>query len=151
MKSATRYLIDTNVLLRLTNPVVEQHPLCQSAVSQLRSQGCLLYYTLQNAAEFWNVSTRPVERNGHGLSPAVASLALSDLEIFMTLLPDTAQVYDAWRELLSNHDVRGVQVHDAKLAAAMLAHGVSHILTFNGADFARYPRIEAVHPSYVRS
>jgi predicted nucleic acid-binding protein len=69
----------------------------------------------------------------------------------MTLLPDDARVYAAWRELISAHDVRGVQVHDAKLAAAMLTHDVFHILTFNGADFARYPKIEAVHPSFVRS
>lgn len=31
-----------------------------------------------------------------------------------------------------------VWVHDARLAATMLAHGLSHILTFNTADFARY-------------
>jgi predicted nucleic acid-binding protein len=139
------------VLLRLANPVLEQHLLCRDAVSQLRAQGCLLHFTLQNAAEFWNVSTRPAERNGHGLSIPSASLALSDLEYFMTPLPDDAQVYATWRELITAHDVRGVQVHDAKLAAALLAHDVVHILTFNGADFARYPRIEAVHPSFVRS
>jgi predicted nucleic acid-binding protein len=69
----------------------------------------------------------------------------------MTLLPDDAKVYAAWRALIATHDVRGVQVHDAKLAAAMLAHDVVHLLTFNGADFARYPRIEAVHPSFLRS
>lgn len=151
MSLPTRYLLDTNVLLRLANPALEEHGLCQRAVSQLQYEGCWLHYTLQNAAEFWNVSTRPVERNGHGLSITATSLALSDLESFVTLLPDDARVYAAWHELVTAHEVRGVQVHDAKLAAAMLVHGVLHILTFNGDDFARYPTIEAVHPSFVRS
>jgi predicted nucleic acid-binding protein len=146
-----RYLVDTNILLRLTNRRREQYRMCQDAIRHLRSKDCLLYYTLQNAAEFWNVSTRPVERNGHGLSVHEAAQGLDHIEGSMTLLPDDARVYAAWRELITAHDVRGVQVHDAKLAAAMLAHDVFHILTFNGADFARYPTIEAVHPSFVRS
>lgn len=146
-----RYLVDTNVLLRLTNRRREQYQMCQDAIRHLRSKDCLLHYTLQNAAEFWNVSTRPVGRNGHGLSAHEAAQGLDDIEGSMTLLPDDARVYAAWRELIIAHDVCGVQVHDAKLAAAMLAHDVVHILTFNGGDFARYPRIHAVHPSFVRS
>jgi predicted nucleic acid-binding protein len=31
-----------------------------------------------------------------------------------------------------------VQVHDARLVASMKANGVTHILTFNISDFARY-------------
>jgi predicted nucleic acid-binding protein len=40
----------------------------------------------------------------------------------------------------------GVQVHDARLAAAMRVPGIQRILTFNERDFARYPDIQAVHP-----
>ncbi len=36
------------------------------------------------------------------------------------------------------YGVSGVQVHDAHLVAAMLANGITHILTFNAADFTRY-------------
>jgi hypothetical protein len=43
--------------------------------------------------------------------------------------------------------VQGVQVHDARLVAYMQAHGVAHILTLNGADFARYPGITAIAPT----
>jgi predicted nucleic acid-binding protein len=70
-----RYLVDTNVLLRLANPSLEQHMLCKQAVGRLHEAGGQLYYTLQNAAEFWNASTRPIERNGHGLSTYQTSLA----------------------------------------------------------------------------
>ena len=104
------YLVDTNVLLRLANPEIELHTLSQSAIAQLLSRGCKLHYTLQNAAEFWNVSTRPQERNGHGISPRAASLALGNIEEGMTFLPDDDRVYALWRDLVTTHNVRGVQV-----------------------------------------
>jgi predicted nucleic acid-binding protein len=143
------YLMDSNILLRMANPAMDQHSLCKESVSKLRSTDCPLHYTLQNAAEFWNVSTRPRERNGHGLSTRLTSLAWNEIERWMTLLPDNAYVYDTWRKLVTFHEVCGVQVHDAKLAAAMLAHGIPRILTLNTADFARYAGIEAVHPAKV--
>ena len=49
------------------------------------------------------------------------------------------------------YNVSGVQVYDARLAAAMLAHNVTHILTFNTSDFARYAPegIVAVDPTAI--
>ena len=49
-----------------------------------------------------------------------------------------AQLRGDQHALVIDYRVSGVQVHDARLVAAMLAHGVTHILTFNTADFARY-------------
>jgi predicted nucleic acid-binding protein len=143
------YLIDTNILLRLSIPVDPQHSLIRSSLNQLDRQSFELYYSLQNVAEFWNVSTRPSDRNGFGLSVTETSRKLSAIERTMTLLPDIAGVYTLWRELLERHEVRGVQVHDARLAALMQAHGVTYILTLNQPDFLRYPAIRAVHPHEV--
>jgi len=49
--------------------------------------------------------------------------------------------------LVIAHAVMGVNVHDARLVAAMLVHGLTHILTFNTADFRRFSQITVVHPS----
>jgi len=65
------------------------------------------------------------------------------------LLPDSLAVHEEWRKLPITHVVSGVQVHDARLAAAMIVHRVKRILTFNDLDFARYTGIEAVHPRTV--
>ena len=140
------YLVDTNVMLRLTSPKQPQHAIAANAISLLVNQNHDLVFTLQNASEFWNVCTRLPTLNGLGLSIAEASRQFSVIEQNLTLLPDNILVYDHWKTLVVQHKVAGVQVHDAKLAAAMLAHGVYRILTFNTVDFARYTGIEAIHP-----
>jgi predicted nucleic acid-binding protein len=63
----------------------------------------------------------------------------------LRLLPDSLAVHQEWRRLLVVSNVSGVQVHDARLVAAMRVHGVGTILTFNEKDFARYTDIEAVN------
>jgi predicted nucleic acid-binding protein len=62
------HLVDTNILLRLLQPRDPDYRLVRAALEELRSRGARLCYTPQNMAEFWNVCTRPVERNGFGLS-----------------------------------------------------------------------------------
>jgi predicted nucleic acid-binding protein len=52
-----------------------------------------------------------------------------------------------WRQLIVTHSVQGKQVHDARLAALMQAHGITHILTLNGSDFTRYPGITPIDPA----
>ena len=68
------------------------------------------------------------------------------IEQLLEVLPDSPTVYAAWKTLVVKHKVLGVKVHDVKLVAVMRVHGVSRILTFNAADFARYD-VEAVQPA----
>ncbi len=63
--------------------------------------------------------------------------------------PDSLAVHAEWRNLLVAHGVSGVQIHDARLAAAMRIHGVKRILTFNDRDFARYTDVAAIHSRAV--
>ena len=64
-------------------------------------------------------------------------------------LPDGLAGHQEWRRLLVDYRVSGVQVHDARLVAAMHIHGVKRILTFNTKDFARFNDIQAVHPKDI--
>ena len=90
-----------------------------------------------------------VVRNGFGLSIGEVRQCVEPIERTMTLLPDNVQVYSAWRRLIVDYNVHGVQVHDVRLAAIMQVYGVPHILTFNQADFMRYTHLQAIHPSHV--
>jgi predicted nucleic acid-binding protein len=143
------YLVDTNVLVRLAVPADPLHLSARRAVEELAEEG--LYAASQNFVEFWNVATRPVENNGLGQTTAVADQLLRSLEQAFSRLPEPAEVYDRWRELVVRFGVSGVKVHDARLVALMLANDVVRILTFNAADFRRYEvlGIRAVEPGEV--
>lgn len=138
-------LVDTNVLLRWAT---RQDP-SVAATRALRRRGERLVISPQNAVEFWGVATRPVRSNGLGLTPGVASRLLGRIERRFPLEADTSAIHSEWRRLVAAHSVSGRQVHDARLAAVMNVHGIAQILTFNTADFARYPGITAIHPAAV--
>jgi predicted nucleic acid-binding protein len=143
------YLADTNVLLRSTHQTHPMHATALAALTTLLRSGDRMCVTPQNIIEFWNVCTRPAERNGLGLTPGEADREASRLEGLLTLLPDVPTIYPEWRRLVVAHSVSGVQVHDAHIVAAMNVYGVSSLLTFNGPDFTRYPGIRVVHPNDV--
>jgi predicted nucleic acid-binding protein len=79
---------------------------------------------------------------------AVVVAALEHIERVYALPPDHPAIYDQWKRLVTTYGVIGSQVYDAHLVAAIMAHGVGCILTFNTRDFARYG-IEVMHPSAV--
>jgi predicted nucleic acid-binding protein len=136
-------------LLRWVKPDHNDYPAIVSAIETiLRAEG-VLCYTSQNLGEFWNACTRPVDRNGYGLSPREADRRARFFEARLRLLPESLGVHEEWRKLLVTHSISGVQVHDARLAAAMHVYGVRRILTFNDRDFARFSNLEAVHPRIV--
>jgi predicted nucleic acid-binding protein len=89
-----------------------------------------------------------VERNGLGFAPAQVDAEVLRIEKQFVILPDGLPVYTEWRRLVVTHQVSGVQVHDAYIAAAMNVHGISNLLTFNGSDFARF-HLNTVDPAHL--
>lgn len=144
-----KYLLDTNILLRLVELTHPQHKEAAEALKTLRRKGFVFYILLQNISEFWNVCTRPLDKNGLGLSIAKTDAHLKRFERLFNYLPDTTEVYKNWRELVVKNSVSGIQVHDAKIAAAMKAHNIENLLTFNAKDFKRYSDIKAVEPKNI--
>lgn len=145
------YLVDTNILLRFADRTHAQHPIVQTAIQRLQAMNHELRITPQNCVEFWNVATRPTHKNGFGLTAIDTSQLLQLIEQLFPLLPDSAAIYPQWRQIVTSFNVSGVQVHDARLVAAMIVHGVTHILTLNATDFVRYlpSGIVAVDPTTV--
>ena len=143
------YLVDTNVLLR---SIQKSHPMFQdadAAVKTLLHFGEILYVSSQNFIEFWTVATRPLASNGLGLTIKQAAHELNGLKTIFSVLPDTPDILIEWEKLAIQYQVQGKQAHDARLVAAMMVHGVPHLLTFNMDDFKRYADITAVHPTSV--
>lgn len=138
--------VDTNLLLRAAQPNHPFHSAAVRAISVLLSQDETLVLTPQIMAEFWNAATRPQASNGLGMRPYEALAELVRLEAFFTMLDESAAVYQAWKSVVDSNGVSGVQVHDARLVAAMQVYNISRILTFNPGDFTRYKQIQVLHP-----
>jgi len=144
-----RWLVDTNVLVRSVQPSDPMGERVTRSVSVLRGRQEELQITSQNLIEFWAVCTRPIANNGLGLTIAQAEDEIASLRGVFALLPDIPEVFTEWERIVSTYQVIGKQAHDAHLVAAMLAHGVSHLLTFNEADFKRYSEITVVNPETI--
>lgn len=144
-------LIDTNALLRTLQVRRPQYETMARALELLPEQGRDLHIVPQNLVELWVVATRPVEQNGLGMLPSSVAPELARLKSMFLLLPETPAIYPIWEALVTQHQVTGKPAHDARLAAAMQAHGLTAILTFDKSGFSRYPGLEVVHPENVKA
>lgn len=144
-------LLDSNILLRISKSDDPQHPVIVQALMALVGQGVRLCYTSQTLAEFWNASTRPLDKNGFGLTVAETDRLARVIERDFELLPDSRETHERWRALLVQHNVQGVQVHDARIAASMYVHGIGQLLTINVRDFRRFDDLRVMHPADVPS
>src|SRR5205085_11656763 len=89
------------------------------SVSTLLARGERVCVFPQNLIEFWNVATRPADKNGLGFSPAQTEAEVSKVESLLTVLPESPAIYPEWRRLVTAYSVSGKQVHDARIVAAM--------------------------------
>src|SRR5271157_389502 len=142
MASGDACLLDSNILLRISKSDDPQHAAISHALRVLVGQGARLCYTSQTLGEFWNASTRPLDKNGFGLSVAETDRLARVIERDFEYLPDSREVHDRWRSLLVTHNIQGVQVHDARHV-----HGVGQLLTINVRDFRRFDDLRALHPA----
>lgn len=134
------YLVDTSVLVRLANRADARYVVAAAAVLELHRRGESLLVTPQVLIEFRSAATRPAAANGLGLPAAEAESQAAEFEATFAMAPDTPDIYQAWKTLVTAAGVIGKQVHDARLAAVCQVHGFSHLLTFNVSHFARLSR-----------
>lgn len=144
-----RILVDTNVLLRLAQPLQQPNQMCRDAIEALQRQGHDLFICPQVLYELWVVATRPIENNGLGLSPERAQIELAAAQQVCRLLADDSSVFVNWHELVTSLGIKGKQAHDARIVAAMKSHSVSHLLTINSSDFKRYSSISTLLPADI--
>ncbi|MGI4788089.1 MAG: type II toxin-antitoxin system VapC family toxin [Janthinobacterium lividum] len=131
------HLLDSSILLRHTNPSDPLHLVAANAILTLHRQGEVLHTAPQIFTEFRCVVTRPADVNGLGLSSAEAQAKAAIYEAEFPLLLETPELFVSWKALVEAADVRGKQVHDARLIAICQVYGITNILTFNVRHFTR--------------
>jgi predicted nucleic acid-binding protein len=141
-----KVLLDTNILLRLCATQAPEHADVVRAVAALLVRGDEPMIAAQVLIELWVVATRPVAVNGFGWTVAQTHAAILGFRAQFALLEDTPAVLTHWLALVVANGVEGKRAHDARLAATMLAHGVTTVLTLNPKDFAGFHGIAVLHP-----
>jgi len=91
------------------------------------------------------VTTRPAP--GQTAPPDYAAI-LGNIASFRSgfhVLEGTRIVSEKLGELVQRFSVKGRQVHDANIAATILANGLKDLLTHNISDFARFSPLLTAH------
>ncbi len=96
-----------------------------------------LWISRQILREYLATVTRP-QRDTPPLPMADALADVGRLGRVLNIAEDGPEVFSELCVLLGRIPVAGKQVHDANIAATMLAYGITRLLTFNAVDVRRF-------------
>lgn len=138
--------VDTNLLVYAHARAMPLHESAREAIRVLAEtrRWAIPWPCLQ---EFYGVVTHPrVLRPPTPPQHAVAQIEQWLSSPSVSLLADTKE--DGWstlRELIVTCKIKGPQIHDARIAALCLQHGVTELWSCDR-DFSRYPALRVVNP-----
>ena len=136
--------VDTNILVAARFLTAPAHVTACRCLNRIGNTGEALHISRQIIREYLVAVTRPQSWS----AALTIDDALEDAARLMssfTVLEDGPNVMAALAVLCREAPVAGKQIHDANIAATMLAHGERRLLTLNVKDFRRYgERIEMV-------
>lgn len=136
--------IDTNVLVAVRFVTAPHHASARASVDRAGGGAEPLRISRQVLREYLATVTRP-QLWSRPLAMADALGDIRRLLLSFEVLEDGPRVTEALASLCREAPVAGKQVHDANIAATMLAHGERRLLTFNAQDFRRYgDRLELI-------
>lgn len=137
--------IDTNVLVAARFVTAPAHVAARLCLDRAGNSEEPLHISRQIVREYLGVVTRPQTWSATiGMGDALQDV--TRMVSSFTVLEDGPHVMAMLAMLCREVPVAGKQVHDANIAATMLAHGERRLLTLNVKDFRRYgQRIELVH------
>lgn len=137
-------VFDTNVLLTATDRSRPGHERARRLFARCLRFGVHPAACGQIMREYLVVATRPASENGLGLSCEDAVANVTRLGRLMVLLPESADVVSALREIVLSAGISGKRIHDANIAAVMQTHAVSTLVTENTDDFRPFSTCRAL-------
>ncbi|MFW6212753.1 MAG: type II toxin-antitoxin system VapC family toxin [Spirochaetota bacterium] len=146
MKRGSTILLDTNVLLSVTDRARHDHAYCREVFERTADCGVHLMVIGQVLREYLVVATRPVAANGLGLRPTQAVANINQFRTLAHLLPDTREVSAELIALVTEHGLEGTRVHDANIIAAAHYHHLDAIVTANTSDYEGVSRTRLLTP-----
>jgi hypothetical protein len=138
--------VDSNVLVYAHRAEAEWHDRASECVRELAEGRSPWAIPWPCVHEFLSIVTHP--RIWEPPTPTEAALAQVDAWLespSLVLLAEGPEHWGVLRGLVEDGRVAGPRVHDARVAAICLAHGVRELWTADR-DFGRFPALTAVNP-----
>jgi uncharacterized protein len=133
--------VDTNVLVYAHRSDSEFHTAAAHTVRTLaesRSQWAVPWPCLH---EFYAIVTHPrIYRPASTVAQALAQLAAWTASPSLVLLGEDTTYLAVLTGLLRSASTTGAAVHDARIAALCLVHGIRELITLDR-DFGRFPQL----------
>ena len=135
--------VDTNVLLYAHRSDSPWHEAATAALSSLSGSPWSIPWPCVH--EFVAIATHPrIFDPPSRLADAITAVS-SWRASGVALLGESEEHWETLSELLSRGKVTGPQVHDARVAAICLEHGIEELWTADR-DFGRFPALRARNP-----
>jgi predicted nucleic acid-binding protein len=144
----SKIFLDTNVLIYQTfeDFDVTKHLLVTNNFEQLRHSNHTFYISSQIIREFVAIAT-----NGTIFKSPLQSddivLKINEFEKSFTVLFDTFESLQILKQLIQQYHVEKYKVHDANIAAMVIANQIDYLWTFNEKDFKVFDKIHLLQIS----
>jgi toxin-antitoxin system PIN domain toxin len=138
--------VDTNVLVYAHREESEWHERAAAAVAGLAESAREWAIPWPCLHEFLAIATHPrIFR-----TPTPLELAVGQIEAWLespslVLLSENDQYADSFREVVAASRVTGARIHDARIAALCLSHGVRELWTADR-DFSMFGQLKLRNP-----
>lgn len=138
--------IDTNILVYAHRRDSEWHVPARNLIKKLAEGRNEWAVPWPSVHEFFAIVTHPRIY----APPSTAKQAIAQIDAWLdseslVLFGEASDHWQELRELIMNGKVRGPLVHDARIAALCISHGVTEFLTADR-DFGRFPTLSTRNP-----
>ena len=138
--------LDTNLLVYAHREDSEFHLIAREQIDRLRHQPAPWAIPWPCVHEFIAIVThpniyKPASKIGEALGAVDAWLAGGNLH----LLSESPGYFEKLREIAASAHVKGPRIHDARIAALCLHHGISELWSADR-DFSAFPQIKTRNP-----
>lgn len=138
--------VDTNLLVHAHQREASLHESAREAIRKLAESPTPWGICLHSLVEFYGVVTQPrLWRLPSTPEQAIDQIGAWRESPSIRVLADDAGLLESLGDLVISGQVRGSMVHDARIAACCLSHGVDELWTVDR-DFSRFPRLRSRNP-----
>jgi toxin-antitoxin system PIN domain toxin len=141
--------LDTNILIHAHRRDASLHQAASAAVKELAESmrpwsicfhSLIEFYGVATHSKIWREPSTP-EQVFHQIKAWKAAPSLR-------ILNDSGDCLETLESLCAEAKVRGPLIHDARISACCLAHGVTELWTVDR-DFSRFPALKTRNPLRV--